>query len=48
MIDGIFIDSFGSCGEAARYLNKTGTNIGACARGERKTACGFKWSYVKM
>lgn len=44
--DGTFITSFGSCGEAARHLEKTqGTHIAACARGERKTIYKFKWSY---
>jgi len=48
-LNGIFIDSFGSSGEAARHLNiKNGSHIGSCARGEqsRKTAYGFKWSYT--
>jgi group I intron endonuclease len=47
-LDGIFIDSFGSCREAARYLNKSMGSIGACARGNPryKTAYNFKWSYI--
>lgn len=45
-LDGTFIDSFGSTEEAGRHLKKTtGTKISACARGERKTAYKFKWSY---
>lgn len=43
-LDGAFINSFGSSGEAARALGKTnGSKISACARGDRKTAYGFKW-----
>lgn len=47
-LDGIFVDSFGSAGEAERYLEKNGSSIRGCARGERKTAYKFKWSYVKV
>jgi group I intron endonuclease len=47
-LDGIFINSFGSCGEAERHLNKTGSKISACAHGDSKTAYGFKWSYTKL
>ena len=46
-LDGTFIASFGSTGEAGRHLEKNGSHIRTCARGERKTACGFKWSYIK-
>ena len=47
-LDGKYIQSFGSCGEAARHLNKEdGSKISECARGERKTAHRFKWSYVQ-
>lgn len=46
-IDSTFIDSFGSVGEAGRHLNKTdGSIIAKCARGERKTAYNYKWSYM--
>jgi group I intron endonuclease len=45
---GKLIGSFGSCGEAARYINKDRPNISACASGERKTAYRFKWSYTKL
>lgn len=45
-LDGVFIDSFGSTREAARHLKKGGTSIRDCARGERKTAYNFKWSYT--
>ena len=48
-LSGTFIDSFGSAEEAARYIKKNGdsTNIRQCARGARKTAYKFKWSYIK-
>ena len=46
-LDGIFIDSFGSCGEAARYLKKTKPTICACANGNRSSAHKYKWSYIK-
>lgn len=47
-LDGTFIGSFGSSGEAARHLKKDGSLISKCARGARrsKTAYGFKWSYT--
>lgn len=47
-LDGTFIDSFASCGDAGRYLNKGRTLIGKCARGiqKYKTAYNFKWSYT--
>lgn len=44
-LDGNFIDSFGSCREAARYLKKDNTCIGKCALGKYKTAYNYKWSY---
>jgi group I intron endonuclease len=47
-LDGTFINSFESSGEASRYLKKNGTNIRECARGIRKTAHKFKWSYIKF
>lgn len=47
-LDGTFIGSFGSCGEAALYLNKKdGSKISKCARNKQKTAYDFNWSYVK-
>jgi hypothetical protein len=45
-LDGTFVDSFGSCGEAERHLKKCGSSIRACANDKRKTAYGFKWSYT--
>ena len=44
-LEGTFVNSFGSVGEAERHLKKDRTHISSCARGERKTAQGFKWSY---
>lgn len=44
-LDGAFIGSFASAGEAGRHLKKDGTTIKACARGEQKTSYNFKWSY---
>jgi group I intron endonuclease len=46
-LEGNFLGSFGSTEEAGRHLKKGGTNIRACARGDRKTAYEFKWSYTK-
>lgn len=34
-----------SCEEAGRQLKKSGSVINRCARGERKTAYGYKWKY---
>ena len=47
-LDGAFVDSFGSCGEAERHLQKSRSSIDACARGKRKTVYGFKWSYTEQ
>ena len=44
-LDGTFINSFGSSGEAGRHLKKSRSAISMCACGERKTAYGFKWSH---
>ena len=45
-LDGNYIGSFGSTEEARRHLGKNeGPTIGKCARGDRKTAYGFKWSF---
>jgi len=46
-LDGTFINSFASTGEAESHLEKNGSSIRGCARGRRKTAYKFKWSYVK-
>ena len=44
-LDDMYVDSYGSSGEAARALGKTdGSKINECACGDRKTAYGFKWS----
>jgi len=48
-IDGNFINSFASSGEAGRHLKKNdGLTIRNCANGKYKTAYNFKWSYVKQ
>jgi len=47
-LDGAFINSFGSAGEAQRCMKKpNGTSIRKCAHGKLKKAYGFKWSYIK-
>lgn len=46
-LSGNFIKTFPSCEAAARELGlSSGTPINRCARGERKTAHGFKWKYA--
>ena len=51
-LEGNLLGTFGSTGEAGRYVKgcgvNIGTNIGACARSKNrnKTAYGFKWSYT--
>ena len=48
-LDGTYIDSFASGGEAARALGKTdGSFISKCARGKQPSAYGFKWSREKL
>ncbi|AGE60263.1 GIY-YIG catalytic domain-containing endonuclease [Acanthocystis turfacea Chlorella virus WI0606] len=48
-INGTFVQSFASSEDAARSLNKTsGSGIGACAIGKRKSAYGFKWSFTEL
>jgi hypothetical protein len=44
-LDGNYMRPFGSVGEAGRSLGIYHTTISACARGERKSAGCFKWSY---
>jgi group I intron endonuclease len=46
-LEGNYIGSFGSAGEAVKELKRNSSTISACARGECKTAYGFKWSYTK-
>ncbi|AAC96973.1 hypothetical protein PBCV1_A651L [Paramecium bursaria Chlorella virus 1] len=47
-MDGKYIGWFDSCEEAARHLEKSdGSDISKCARGKRKTAYKFRWSYEK-
>ena len=48
-LDGTYVGSYGSSGEAAQALGKTdGSNIKRCARGKRPSAYGFKWSREKL
>jgi group I intron endonuclease len=48
-LDGTYVDSYASSGEAAQALGKTdGSNISKCARGKFKDAYGFKWSREKL
>ncbi|AGE57991.1 GIY-YIG catalytic domain-containing endonuclease [Paramecium bursaria Chlorella virus NW665.2] len=50
-LDGTYVHSYGSSGEAARALGKTsGVLIRMCAggKGKYKTAYGFKWSYTEL
>ncbi|AGE49885.1 GIY-YIG catalytic domain-containing endonuclease [Paramecium bursaria Chlorella virus Can18-4] len=48
-LDGAYVGDFASSGEAARALGrKDGTSISSCARGDCKTAYGFKWSREKL
>jgi group I intron endonuclease len=46
-LDGNFINSFGSTGEANRHLKKNSASIRKCANGTCRTAYNFKWSYIK-
>jgi len=45
-LNGNFIRSFGSSEEAGRHLEKDGSKIRMCARGDSKTAYEFKWSHT--
>ena len=45
-LDNVFIRSFDSSKEAARFLNKNQGNISMAANGHRKSAYGFKWKYA--
>lgn len=53
-INGEFVKLWDSCVEAEMYINnvdhwtKCNDNVGACARGERKTAYKFIWSYIEL
>lgn len=48
-LDGTFIQSFASSGDAAQSFNKnSGVAICKCANDKLKTAYGFKWSYTKL
>jgi len=48
-LDGTYVNNFGSSGGGARSLGmEDGSSIRACARGDRKSAHGFKWSYTEL
>ncbi|AGE53501.1 GIY-YIG catalytic domain-containing endonuclease [Acanthocystis turfacea Chlorella virus GM0701.1] len=48
-LDGTFVQSFATGGEAARSLNKKqGTSISECANGKCESAHGFKWSFIEF
>jgi group I intron endonuclease len=47
-LEGNYIQSFGSCGEAGLYMKKSTSKISLCACGKRKSAYGFKWSYDEI
>lgn len=44
-LEGKYIQSFASCGEAGLHIKKSTSKISMCACDKRKTAHGFKWSY---
>jgi len=44
-MDGTYIRPFVSVTEAAGHLGKSVNGISLCARGERKSAYKFRWSY---
>lgn len=54
---GNYIQTFSNCSEAARYmleigkssnLNSATSGIQMCAKGKRKSACGYKWVLKKL
>ena len=45
-LDGLFIKEHASANEAARCIDGLQSNISSCARGDIKSAYGFKWSYT--
>lgn len=44
--DGVLINTFYSCGDAARYLGKKPIAICRCCNGQRKSCGGYRWQYV--
>lgn len=45
-LDGEFVEEFRNVSEAVKEIGaSTHTNIAKCARGERKSSCGFTWKY---
>lgn len=45
-LDGILLNTFSSCAEAARYVNGNQDSISACCRGINKTSKNYIWKYV--
>jgi group I intron endonuclease len=45
-LDGVLIKEHASANEAARDIGGLQSNISSCARGDIKSAYGFKWSYI--
>ena len=46
-LDGVFMKEWENPIEAGKALNVCGSSIQRCARGDRKTAFGYKWEYKK-
>lgn len=46
-LDGEFLREWENAIEAGKALNIRGASIQRCARGDRKTAFGYKWEYKK-
>lgn len=47
-LDGTFIKEWDNSIEAGKALNVCGASIQRCARGDRKTAFGYKWKYKEV
>jgi hypothetical protein len=45
--NGNYIRSFDSCKEAGKSINKGNSKIASCAKGNRRLAYNYQWSYVK-
>lgn len=44
-LDGVLLNTFSSCTEAARYVNGNPDSISACCRGVNKTSKNYIWKY---
>lgn len=47
-LDNQFVAEYESCEKAGKTLGLNGSGINRCARGERKTAFGYKWKYKNI